>query len=57
MSPALDALLPVSAGRNLLLDPAGDDLTAGPWHPAAVLVAWPLIATLAAGVLLARRDA
>ncbi|GII63642.1 hypothetical protein Skr01_37270 [Sphaerisporangium krabiense] len=57
VSPALDALLPVSAGRNLLLDPAGDDLTAGPWHAVAVLVAWPLAATLTAAILLARRDA
>jgi len=56
-APALDALLPLSAGRNLLLDPAGSRLTAGAGHALAVLVAWPLVTMTAAGVALNRRDA
>jgi ABC-2 type transport system permease protein len=56
-TPGLDALFPVSAGRNLLLDPATGDLTASPGHAALVLVGWALLTTLIAGITLARRDA
>lgn len=55
--PAVDALLPVSAGRNLLLDPADADLSSSAGYAAIVLVAWALLSTLAAGLLLSRRDA
>lgn len=56
-APALDALLPLSAARNLLLDPADNKLSAGPHHALIVLVAWPLVTTTAAGITLGRRDA
>jgi len=56
-APQVDAVFPLSAGRNLLLDPAAARLTAGPAHALAVLVAWPVLTTAVAGVLLARRDA
>ncbi|MFF0572763.1 ABC transporter permease [Streptosporangium saharense] len=56
-SPALDALFPLSAGRNLLLDPVANRLSASPVHAMAVLVAWPLVTTAVAAFLLARRDA
>lgn len=56
-SPAVDALLPVSAGRNLLLDPAAGNLTSDPPQAAVVLLGWALLTTVAAGVALARRDA
>ncbi len=56
-APALDALFPLSAGRNLLLDPSGNKLSAGPWHALVVLVTWPLVTTVAAGITLSRRDA
>ncbi|GAA3140261.1 hypothetical protein GCM10010466_34180 [Planomonospora alba] len=57
-APALDALVPLSAGRNLILLPGEDlRLSAGPAHAMAVLVAWPLLATVTAAVLLTRRDA
>jgi hypothetical protein len=56
-TPALDALLPVSAARNLLLKPETSDLTASPVQALVVLVGWVLVTTLAAGVALARRDA
>lgn len=55
--PVLDSLLPVSAGRNLLLDPAMSDLTSDPPRAAVVLAGWALLTTLAAGIALARRDA
>ncbi|MGC4866494.1 ABC transporter permease [Micromonospora sp. DT53] len=55
--PVVDALLPVSAGRNLLLDPADADLSSSAGYAAVVLVAWALLSTLAAGLLLSRRDA
>jgi len=55
--PGLDALFPLSAGRNLLLNPAATELTAGPWHALLVLVGWALVTSLIAGVSLARRDA
>ncbi|WP_436536484.1 hypothetical protein [Actinoplanes sp. HUAS TT8] len=53
----LDALLPLSAGRNLLLDPAEGGLTAGPGHALLVLLAWPAATLTAAGLALTRRDA
>ena len=56
-APWLDALFPLSAGRNLLLDPADSVLTAGPAHALAVLVVWPVVTTAVAGVMLSRRDA
>ncbi|MER7210021.1 ABC transporter permease [Streptosporangium sp. NPDC020072] len=56
-SPALDALFPLSAGRNLLLNPVENTLSAGPGHAMVVLVAWPLVTTVVAAFLLARRDA
>lgn len=55
--PALDALFPLSAGRNLVLNPADSQLTAGPAHAMVVLVSWPILTTAVAGLLLARRDA
>lgn len=57
LTPALDALLPLSAGRNLLLDPVGNRLSAGPQHALIVLTAWPLATTAAAWIALTRRDA
>lgn len=55
-APALDALFPLSAGRNLLLEGAANDLTAGPVHALAVLIGWSMVTTLVAGLTL-RRDA
>ena len=55
--PALDALFPFSAGRNLLLDPEDTKLTAGPAHALVVLVLWPVLTSAVAGLLLSRRDA
>ncbi|GAA1609869.1 hypothetical protein [Actinoplanes couchii] len=55
--PSVDALLPVSAGRNLVLDAADADLSSGPVRAAVVLVAWAVVSTLVAGVVLSRRDA
>lgn len=55
--PAVDALLPVSVGRNLLLDPAMSDLTSDPPQAAVVLVGWALLTMGAAGVTLTCRDA
>ncbi|MEV7804660.1 ABC transporter permease [Microbispora sp. NPDC088329] len=57
-APALDALVPLSAGRNLILLPEEDlRLSAGPGHAMVVLVVWPLLATVAAAIALSRRDA
>ncbi|GAA4603510.1 hypothetical protein BJY16_004643 [Actinoplanes octamycinicus] len=56
-APALDALLPLSAGRNLLLDPAAAELSAGPGQALAVLTGWAVLALAAAGMALSRRDA
>ena len=55
--PALDALLPVSAGRNLLLDPREDVLSSGALLASVVLVTWAAVSTLAAGYALNLRDA
>ncbi|MEY9211674.1 hypothetical protein NI17_009280 [Thermobifida halotolerans] len=54
--PAADALLPLSAARNLLLEPTTNVLTASPAHGAAVLVGWAVL-TVAAAVALHRWDA
>ncbi|MEO3816593.1 hypothetical protein [Plantactinospora sp. B24E8] len=54
--PALDALFPLSAGRNLLLNPEDSRLSAGPVHALVVLLLWPLLTVTAAGLLLHRRD-
>lgn len=56
-APAVDALFPLSAGRNLLLDPQMNRLTAGPAHALVVLIGWALATTSIAGVVLSRRDA
>ncbi|MEU9833230.1 ABC transporter permease [Streptosporangium sp. NPDC048047] len=57
-APALDALVPLSAGRNLILVPGdGLRLSAGPGHAVAVLVAWPLLTVVAAAITFGRRDA
>lgn len=56
-APALDALFPVSAGRNLLLDAGAGGLTAGPGHALLVLVGWALATTVLAGFSLGMRDA
>jgi ABC-2 type transport system permease protein len=55
--PAVDALFPMSAGRNLLLDPVDNRLTAGPGHALVVALVWPVLTTVAGAVLLSRRDA
>ncbi|MEU4836036.1 ABC transporter permease [Streptosporangium sp. NPDC023615] len=55
--PALDAFLPVGAGRNLLLDAGANRLSAGPGHGLLVLAGWALVTTAVAGITLARRDA
>ncbi|GAT70469.1 ABC-2 family transporter protein [Planomonospora sphaerica] len=58
LAPALDALVPLSAGRNLILVPEeGLRLSAGPGHAMVVLVVWPLLTTVAAAIFLSRRDA
>lgn len=57
IAPGLDALFPVSAGRNLLLNGAMSGLTAGPEHAVVVLVGWALATTVIAGMTLDRRDA
>lgn len=56
-APAVDALFPLSAGRNLLLDPKMNDLSAGPSQAVLVLIGWALVSSVAAGVSLSRRDA
>ncbi|MFB9884064.1 ABC transporter permease [Planobispora siamensis] len=57
-TPALDALVPLSAGRNLILVPDESlRLSAGPGHAMVVLVTWPLLATAVAATALCRRDA
>jgi ABC-2 type transport system permease protein len=58
LAPRIDALLPVSAARNLLLRPdLGAPLTSDPGAAALVLVAWALITSLLATFVLTRRDA
>lgn len=56
--PALDALIPTSAGRNLLLEPGfPPPLTATPVHGAIVLILWASVSTAVAAWLVNRRDA
>ncbi|QPL05527.1 MULTISPECIES: hypothetical protein [Actinomyces] len=59
VSPAVDAFLPLSAARNLLLN--SDDTpvptTAGPVHGALVLTAWAVLTVVLAAVVTKRRDA
>ncbi|ASO20496.1 ABC-type transport system involved in multi-copper enzyme maturation permease subunit [Actinoalloteichus hoggarensis] len=56
VSPTLDALTPLSAGRNLLLDPGLNQLTASPTHALIVLVCWASGTIGVAAVVLTRRD-
>jgi ABC-2 type transport system permease protein len=56
-APSLDALLPVSAARNLLLNDDLNRLTASRQHALVVLIVWAMATTLAAGLALKRRDA
>lgn len=53
-APALDALFPVSAARNLPLD--ADDLTAGPGHALLVLTGWACLSVGLAWAPFIRRD-
>lgn len=55
--PAIDALTPMSAARNLLLDPVGNTLTGDPVGATAVIVGWGVLAVAAAAFMLHRRDA
>ena len=57
LAPVLDSLLPLSAGRNLLLNPAENDLSASPGQALLVLIVSPMVAMTVAGIALARRDA
>lgn len=59
LAPGVDALLPVSAARNLLLTPGPGEvpLTASPAHGALVLVGWAAVTTIAAALTLQGRDA
>ncbi|PFG68168.1 hypothetical protein B0O41_3000 [Propionibacteriaceae bacterium ES.041] len=61
ISPTVDALLPVSALRNLLFaDVVGEvipPLTAGPEHALITLTAWAIIPLIVAVIVLRRRDA
>lgn len=52
-----DALLPLSAGRNLLLEPTYERLSSGPSAAWSVLAAWALTSVGAAIAVLVRRDA
>jgi ABC-2 type transport system permease protein len=52
----LDALFPLSAGRNLLLDPALGELTAGRVHAALVIAGWGALSLAGAFALFRRRD-
>lgn len=59
ISPSLDALLPLSAARNLLLQgrDAGAPLTGSVGQGAVVLAAWAVVTLVVAGAALRRRDA
>ena len=57
VSPHLDALFPLSAGRNLLLEGDVNDLTSGRVQALAVLLVWAAAGVAVSGVLLNRRDA
>ncbi|MDP9841961.1 ABC-type transport system involved in multi-copper enzyme maturation permease subunit [Streptosporangium lutulentum] len=56
-APDLDALFPLSAARNLILDPGIGDLTAGREHGLLVLIGWAVATAVAAAITLSRRDA
>lgn len=56
-APTVDALTPMSAGRNLLLDAVGNNLTASPTHGAAVILGWAVVTLAVAAIALRRRDA
>lgn len=56
-APDLDVLLPLSAARNLLLDPGVNDLSAGRGHGLLVLCGWAAVTAAVAGVALRVRDA
>ncbi|WP_017539746.1 ABC transporter permease [Nocardiopsis halophila] len=59
VSPAVDAFLPFSAARNLLLQgrDAGAPLTGTAVHGGAVLLGWAVVATVSAALVIDRRDA
>lgn len=58
LAPTLDRWLPVSAGRNLLLDPVSTpDLTSGPTLAVAVLATWVVVLGIVAGAAFTRREA
>jgi hypothetical protein len=57
VAPELDALLPLSAARNLMLDPGINDLTAGREHGLFVLIGWAAVTAVAAAITLSKRDA
>lgn len=56
-APDLDALFPLSAARNLMLDPGINELTAGWEHGLIVLIGWAATAAVGAGITLGKRDA
>lgn len=57
-APSLDALLPPSAGRNLLVEPGfPPPLTASPAHGAIVLIVWAAITVVLAAWMIDRQDA
>lgn len=57
VSPVLDAIVPLSAGRNFLLDPATTSLTASPDAGLVVITAWALSGLGGAYLVFAIRDA
>lgn len=59
VAPGLDALLPTSAARNLLVlpDPTLPPLTSGTGYATAVLVGWAVVAVAASAWSLHRQDA
>ncbi|WP_435111038.1 ABC transporter permease [Nocardiopsis synnemataformans] len=59
LSPAVDAFLPLSAARNLLLQgrDAGAPLTGSAEHGAIVLTLWALVTSIVAALAIKRRDA
>lgn len=57
-APSVDALIPTSAARNLLLEPGYlPPLTASPLHGALVLIAWAVATVTVAAGTVRRRDA
>ncbi|MDN5725788.1 MAG: hypothetical protein L0G99_07635 [Propionibacteriales bacterium] len=59
VSPAVDALLPWSASRNLLLQDVfnGVPLTGSALHGGAVLTCWVMLIVIASVIIIQRRDA